>query len=143
MRLRLRVPRPLLSSHAEHKERCRRHELRDSAEHCLTIEALRARSWSSQKARADALRDAGVARLQCVMDHWPGARLSQDLPLDVAHIFQMGITRMELFWVLDDLISAKCFSWEQLNESRKITNKALPKRHVIPHLEKPTSESKK
>ena len=50
------------------------------------------------------------------MDFIPGARLLSDLPLDIMHVFFCGITRHELFLVLEDLISAGIIpSWDKLS----------------------------
>ena len=124
------VPRPLLSSAtetAEHcdKERCRCHAPRSAEEHCTIIESLRAKKWTSKKTRAEDFRDAGVARLYCVMDFMPNGDVTTDLPLDTSHLFFMGTTRQEFYWTVDDLISSGTFTWDDLNKSRKTINESL------------------
>ena len=56
----------------------------------------------------------------------PGSEPTTDASADTAHLFMLGITRHEIFWVLDDLIPS-CFSWDELNAAAK--NLKLPKDH--------------
>ena len=78
------------------------------------------------KARTDAQRDLGVSKAHCVLSHLPGSQPTTDASADVAHLFMLGLTRHEAFWMLDDLIPS-CFSWDDLNAAAKALD--LPKGH--------------
>ena len=100
---------------------CRTHEelVRDMA----TIGG----SFRTLKLRAETQRDLGVSKAHCVLSHLPGSKPITDASADAAHLFMLGITRHEIFWMLDDLISSGCFSWAELNAQAKALN--LPKGH--------------
>ena len=112
-----------------HLSNCRRQALRTAEETEGTLESLRCRVFTSKKAKAEALRVAGMTKLYFPLMGFKSARLMQDLTADVMHIFLCGITRHEMFTMLEDLIHVgKCFTWDELNEQRKIINKSLTPR---------------
>ena len=88
------------------------------------------------------MRDMGISKQHCVLEHMPDGEMDNDASADVAHLFLLGVTRHELFWMLDDLISSGVFSWDDLNGEVAKMNGTLPKEHKLPPLEKPTTEGK-
>ena len=94
------------------------------------------------QALTDAMRDMGISKQHCVLEHMPDGEMDNDASADVAHLFLLGVTRHELFWMLDDLISSGVFSWDDLNAEVAKMNGTLPKEHKLPPLEKPTTEGK-
>ena len=105
------------------------------------VRTLRETKFSSKQARSDAMRDAGVSKLRCVLEHLAGAKIDEDLSADIMHQFLQGLTRHEAYWSLCDV--EDCFSgksWDVLNEARK--NIDLPKGQRIPNLEKPRKDGK-
>ena len=60
-----------------------------------------------------------------VLSHLPDSNPTT-ASADVAHLFLLGLTRHEIFWLLDDLIPS-CFSWDDLNAAAKALD--LPKGH--------------
>tara|TARA_B110000046_G_scaffold178183_1_gene205809 strand:- start:472 stop:816 length:345 start_codon:yes stop_codon:yes gene_type:complete len=89
------------------------------------------------------MRDHGISKKYCVMESMADSNMETDAAADAQHLFLLGITRHEEFWLLEDLITtARAFSWEDLNERAQSLNQSLPKGHRLPHLERPTTEGK-
>lgn len=125
-----------------HAEGCRHGEPRLLAE--LQQDMSLVRSFSGAKTRKKQLAtEKGIAGADhCVLEHLAGSNMETDACADLAHILLLGVTRSEIFLILDDLIPS-CLSWDELNEARKAMNLSLPKGHRIPHLERPTTDGKR
>jgi hypothetical protein len=95
--------------------------------------------FRTKKGRADTQRDLGLARGHCVLMNLPDSNPTTDASADIAHLFLLGITRHEIFWMLDAFIPSQ-FSWDDLNA--RSAGLALPKGHSLPVLERPTTEGK-
>lgn len=104
------------------------------------IAVLRQTKFTSKKQRACAFKDAGVARLYSVLQNLPEGNLEQDAHKDIMHLFFNGISRHEGLWVIVDLVSTGCVTWDLLNATRK--RMSLPRGHRIDHLEAPRSDGK-
>lgn len=128
-----------LDSGEPHAEGCRNGTmvLRTQAGFFEDNARLRATQFSSKAARNEALRCAGVSKVHCGLMYIPGAVMTLDARKDTMHLLWCGLTRHESYWMLDDLIP-DCFSWDQLNERRKLLQ--LPKGHRIPELANPKKD---
>lgn len=104
------------------------------------IMRLQQTKFTSKKERACAFKNAGIARLYSVLQNLPEGNLEQDAHKDIMHLFFNGISRHEGLWVITDLVSAGCVTWDLLNATRK--RMSLPRSHRIPHLEAPKSDGK-
>jgi hypothetical protein len=121
-----------------HAEGCRQRRDRTKDELETDIKYIRTTPFTTKKAYAEACRDRGVSKQYCTLEHLPDTDMSTDAAADTAHLFFLGITRHEIFWMLDDLIRvAKCFTWDELNEQAR--NVPVMKGHRLPHMERPTT----
>ena len=80
-----------------HAEGCRGVAIvpRTSEEVLAKVEAIRSTTFASKQARSDAMRNAGVGKVRCVLEHQPGAKIDEDLSSDIMHQFLQGLTRHE------------------------------------------------
>ena len=63
------------------------------------------------------MRDHGISKKHCVMESMAHSKMETGAAADIQHLFLLGITRHEVFWMLEDLITtSRAFSWEELNE---------------------------
>ena len=105
------------------------------------VEAIRSRKYTSKAAKQQDMRDEGLGKLHCVLEHTPGGKIDEDLSGDIMHQFLQGITRQEGYHSL--IAVEDCFpgkSWDAVNDARR--GLALPKGQQIPYLEKPKRDGK-
>ena len=107
------------------------------------LQELRSTTFTTKKAAADAHRDKGIARVHCALEHL-GNNMSTDAAADISHLFLLGVSRHELFWMLEDMTQGTDapFSYDELNVQRKRMNATLPSAHKISNLQRPTVDGK-
>ena len=134
-----------LRSKRAHAEGCRGADvpIRSLEELQRDLQELRSTTYQTKKAKASAYRDKGIARLHCTLEHL-GNNMSTDASADISHLFLLGVSRHEAFWMLEDMTqgSDAQFSYDELNEQRKEMNKTLPSAHRMSSFERPKVEGK-
>ena len=143
-----------LKSKRDHAQGCGREvnggiKERSLQELLANLHKLRHTPFRTKVMLTDMQRDCGVSKLYCVLES-VGNDMSTDAVADLQHLFLLGITRHEIFWMLENFTSirdgrrliAAAFTWEDLNVERKKVNATIPTGHKIPYLQRPNTENK-
>jgi len=133
-----------LRSKRPHAEGCRGKEVPRSLQELKNdLQELRSTVFRTKKDAADAFCAKGVARVHCTLDHL-GNDMSTDAAADISHLFLLGVSRHEIFWMLEDMTKGKNapFTYDQLNVERKKLNAMLPSAHKVRLIERPNTDGK-
>ena len=106
------------------------------------LHILRTTKFRTKELARQARRDKGIGKLYCTLQGL--AQKWDDAAADISHLFLLGLSRHESFWMLDDMTMGRhpVFTWEQLNDQRKGMNPLLPASHKIRSIDRPRTEGK-